>query len=252
MLPIALLVGTMLAIQFGFFTMHIISQQVPNIPRLHGEEIAEGTWVVYAGNRYTIWDVTENKQLIFMAATPSNSLELVRDQEVLSHIFAIRLALHAAEIVNAITSVEQNVQTVQKTLATASSMINLMGEREFANELRGIESEISKNTKFLVEISQVLEMSKPYAKTLVEEHTDKAANTFLNFLILSAAVSRSRAATVVVSLMTTSPQFGLVSGWIDSFLLLIDSSLSPLEALAKTYGALQSSATIQNLRLRGV
>ncbi len=251
-LPLVLIVVVVVGLPLGFFTTSLYSERAPEFPKFPDDDVAYGTWVVFRNSRYSVWDVRhkQTNQVQFMVVS-SNSNELVNDKETLARIYSVRLALHTAELVNAINNANEGIDTVEKALSEVGSLGQLFREPRFANEILSIRADLAQNTKLLSELSVSLLASKNAAQELTKTHSDHSAGNFLNSLIIGAAISKSKTATAAVVLMVKVSETARTGGWIDDFLSRIETS-PPLDALTMTFGQLQASITIGKLRNRGV
>ena len=231
----------------------------PKIPLFVDENLVYVSRVKISGNEYSIWDVRDNgtKVLKLMVLVDPPDGKPIRDEEILSKAFAVRLALQSAHLIKSIadktTQVGQIGATILGLSRIASSTAEYLGQVSTVRDIERFTASVSDGAELAAAVGASLSGSMDSANHLINDPSDQNADLFFANLGASTVLTISQRAALVYLILSDALQaLGLSPRpWLQSIYGFVTQGTNPsLSIMSMTFGAYESSQTTDALEVR--
>jgi hypothetical protein len=253
--------GSLSAIYFGWFPpKNNDSGATPRIPLLRNEKLVFVSRVDISGSMRAIWDVRDNVTNIlkFMVLVDPSNGQVIRDQDIVSKAFAIRLALDMAITVNTLADKVNQAGQFATTIVglgnIASRIASSLGEVSTVGAIERFTSSVADSSSVASAVCVSLSASSDSASRLTSDPSDQNADFFLTSLGASSLLTASQRAALIYLILSNSLQsLGLSPGpWLQSIYGFVTQGTQPsLSMVSMTFGSYESSQTTNALAVRG-
>lgn len=233
----------------------------PKIQLRQYEEFVHVSRIRIAGDEYGLWDVRDNRTniLYFMLLVKPGDGTRIRDPDLQSRAFSLRLALQTAHVVKSINDGAKTAEDTTARIANlgtlAISVAEISGQRSIARDLRRFGTLIGEKTETALALAASVQGSAEYAEHLIKDPSEQNADLFMTSLGVSAMLTLSQRAALVYLLISNALQAMAISPgpWLEMLYNQLTQGTNPtIGLLGGTFGAYETSNTTKALAARGV